>query len=168
MVRIHVSPRDAYGGQHIYVKGEQYEEPWYISMFFDAISIIKAILDFMEKMPTPISAALDAIFDIRSGAYGSVSVEDTPTGKRITWLSGHAERYRYVGIKLATDREKTRTITVEEVGYHFTDQYQLIYVYQSTTIPGMKFADFSRNEWQLFRHWAHKVRLDVETPLRIN
>jgi len=166
---IHVSPRDAYGGHTVFTAGNKYEEPWYVSLFFEAFSIIKSQLDLLEKIPGPISFIIDMIFDVRSGMFGGSQVEYTSTGVKITWWSGYAESYRYVGIGLKTAQTITRTIEVQEVDTN-TPPLGVNYPNFAITIPGVRDIEFGgySNVKQEFRHWGYAIRLYADTPLVVN
>jgi len=169
-ITLYISPSSAYKNFAVfYGSQDRYEEPWWVSMFFTGATIVKTALDLLGAIPGLLSYAIDIILDVRNAAWSGASARYTSDGRvEITWITGYAEWFKYVGIALATSETIDHTIQISKVevvgadgATYSTDPHAI-----SITLPFN--VQLYNTVSQSFRHWAYGMRYIYDTPMIIN
>ena len=163
-IQVLIAPPSAYRGYSIWYKEPRYKEPWYVSMFFDALTLVKRIADFLGVLPSYASYALDVILAIRNAAWSDSTVTTTSSGVYITWQSGYTESFKYVGISITPNTAIQRQISILEVDSDALCSWTKL----NATIPQTTGISYIGTvPLQPLRHWIYGMRYDFGVPLII-
>jgi hypothetical protein len=98
----------------VYAKGDQFEEPWFITWLFRIAQAVKSALDFFEKIPGPISWFIDTVLDLRGLLYPDYTVRRTSEYVEISWRAGLGDKFYQVAFEVKVS-PINRTIEVVDV-----------------------------------------------------
>ncbi|MGC8583848.1 MAG: hypothetical protein ACP5MH_08970 [Thermoproteus sp.] len=160
-IQLLITPPSAYRGYSIWYKEPRYQEPWLVSVFFVVLYVAKAIADFFGALGY-VSYSLDLVLAIRNAAWSDSTAAVTSNGVYITWQSGYAESFRYVGISIDTDVSIQHRVSILEVDSDMLCGWTML----NATVPQMKdVAYISTTTLQGLRHWIYRMRYSYDVPL---
>jgi hypothetical protein len=161
-VLFRVRPARAFGGVNsVYVKGNTYEEPWWLTWAFRLAQSVKTALDFFERIPGPLSWAIDRVFDLRSLSNPDIRISTTTDYVEVYWRAGLFDMLRQVAFEIKVS-QIDRTIEIDYARVA-TDYAHLCVGYVASPMPAVDLTT-ALPDLQYLRHWVFGMRVTEDVP----
>jgi len=160
-VRFRVRPAGAFGGVGgVYVKGDTYEEPWWLTWAFRVAQVVKSAADFFGLIPNPLSWFIDRVFDLRKLTEPIIRTSTTAEYVEVYWISGIFDKIYQVAFRIDVS-DRNRVIEVVDVGV--SGDHGLC-MFSPIAVPMPATAPPSVDDPQVMRHWIFGMRVTYDVP----
>jgi hypothetical protein len=156
-VRFRVRPAGAFAGPvNVYVKGDKFEEPWWLTWAFRVAQAVKTAADFFGLIPGPLSWFIDRVFDLRALLYPDTRISTTADYVEVYWRSGIYDKFYQVAFETGVS---TRDRVLEIVDVKVGTDYVLLCMWSPFTSL-MPAVDLNAPlDTQYLRHWVFGMRV---------
>jgi hypothetical protein len=166
-VRFIVTPARAFvkdDGVRVYVRGDAYREPWWVTWAFKLAQVVKSAADFFERMPGPLSWFIDRVFNLRSLSNPDIRISTTTDYVLVYWRAGLFDMFRQVAFEIGVS-QIDRTIVIDYVGVA-SSYAHLCAGYVVSPMPAVVTKDPDPDQ-QRVRHWVFGMRVLYDVPFVI-
>ena len=163
-VRFIVTPARAFGKDdsvRVYVRGDAYEEPWWLTWAFKLSQVVKTVLDFFERIPGPLSWYIDRVFNLRSLSNPDIRIFTNTDYVLVYWRAGIYDMFRQVAFEIGVS-QIDRTIVIDYVGVASSYGPHLCAGLVASPMPAVDLA--ARFDLQRLRHWVFGMRVTEHVP----
>jgi hypothetical protein len=150
----------------VYVKGDKFEEPWWLTWAFRVAQVVKSAADFFGLIPGPASWFIDRVFDLRALLDPAINTITTAEYVYVYWRAGIFDKFYQVAFEISASTTRDRVIEVGDVRVG-TDS-ALLCLPLPITSPMPAIAPPSVEDPQKMRHWVVGMRVRVNVPFVIN
>jgi hypothetical protein len=152
-----VRPAGAFAGPvNVYVKGDKFEEPWWLTWAFRVAQVVKSAADFFGLIPGPLSWFIDRVFDLRALLSPDIRISTTADYVDVYWRSGIYDKFYQVAFETGVS---TRDRVLEIVDVKVGTDYALLCMWSPFTSP-MPAVDLTApHDTQYLRHWVFGMRV---------
>jgi hypothetical protein len=156
-VRFRVRPAGAFTGPvNVYVKGDKFEEPWWLTWAFRVAQAVKSAADFFGLIPGPLSWFIDRVFDLRALLDPAAKTSITADYVEVSWRAGIFDKFYQVALETGVS---TRDRVLEIVDVRVGTDYALLCMWSPFTSP-MPAVDLNAPlDTQYLRHWVFGMRV---------
>jgi hypothetical protein len=161
-VRFRVRPAEAFAGVGgVYVKGDKYEEPWWLTWAFRVAQVVKTAVDFFGLIPNPLSWFIDRVFDLRRLTQPDIRTSTTAEYAEVYWRSGIFDKFYQVAFRIDVSR---RNRVIEIVNVKVMGDYDFC-MFSPIAVP-MPAIDQEPllDDMQKMRHWIFGMRVTYGVP----
>jgi hypothetical protein len=161
-VLFRVRPARAFRGvDSVYVKGDAYQEPWWVTWAFRLAQSVKTALDFFDRIPGPVGWFIDMVFGLRSLSNPDIRTLTTTDYVEVYWRAGLFDMFRQVAFEIGVS-QIDRTIEIDYARVA-TDYAHLCVGYVASPMPAVVTRDPDPDQ-QLVRHWVFGMRVLYDVP----
>jgi hypothetical protein len=146
----------------VYVKGDKFEEPWWLTWFFRVAQVAKSAADFFGLIPGPASWFIDRVFDLRALLNPDIRTSTTAEYVYVHWRAGVFDKFYQVAFEISVSATRDRVIEVGDV--RVGTDYALLCLSSPITSPMPAVAPPSVDDPQKMRHWVFGMRVTVNVP----
>ncbi len=160
-VRFRVRPAEAFAGVGgVYVKGDKYEEPWWLTWAFRVAQVVKSAADFFGLIPNPLSWFIDRVFDLRKLTQPDIRTSTTAEYVEVYWRPGMFDKFYQVAFGIDVSR---RNRVIEVVDVRVMGDYDYC-MFSPIAVPMPVVAPPSVEDPQVMRHWIFGMRVTNNVP----
>ncbi len=147
---------------NVYVKGDKYEEPWWLTWFFRVVQVVKSAADFFGLIPGPASWFIDRVFDLRKLTQPDINTITTAEYVYVHWRAGIFDKFYQVAFQIDAFPARDRVIEVGDV--RAGTAHALVCLSSPITSP-MPAVDLTvERDPQFLRHWVFGMRVTEKVP----
>jgi len=151
-----VRPAEAAVPVIVYVKGDKYEEPWWVTWAFRIGQAVKTALDFFGLLPGPLSWFIDRVFDLRALLNPGLMIWMTADYAEVSWRSGVYDKFYQV---LFETGGALRDRTIEVVDVRVSSDAAVLCMFSPLTSPMPRLDTTAPPDLQDLRHWVFGMRV---------
>jgi hypothetical protein len=157
-----VRPAGAYRGPvNVYVKGDKFEEPWWLTWAFRIAQVVKSAADFFGLIPGPASWFIDRVFDLRALLNPDIKIFTTAEYVEVYWRAGIFDKFYQVAFETGVI---VRDRVLEVVDVRVGTDYALLCM-SSPITSSMPAVDLDApSDPQYLRHWVFGMRVTDDVP----
>ena len=158
-----VRPASAFRGvDNVYVKGDIYQEPWWLTWFFRAAQVVKSAADFVGAIPGPLSWFIDRVFGLRKLTHPNINTITTAEYVYVHWRAGIFDRLYQVAFEISISSERDRVIEIGDVRVGTNTALSCLSSPITSPMPAVDVAE--RRDPQFLRHWVFGMRVTENVP----
>ncbi len=158
-----VRPAEAFAGvDRVYVKGDKFEEPWWLTWFFRVAQVLKSAADFVGAIPGPLSWFIDRVFGLRALTNPNINTITTAEYVYVHWRAGIFDKFYQVAFEISASTARDRVIEVGDV--RVGTNTALSCLPSPITSPMPAIAPPSVDDQQKMRHWVFGMRVTINVP----
>jgi hypothetical protein len=146
----------------VYVKGDKFEEPWWLTWAFRVAQVVKSAADFAGLIPGPASWFIDRVFGLRALAHPNINTITTAEYVYVHWRAGIFDKFYQVAFEISASTARDRVIEVGDV--IVGTNTALLCLSSPITSPMPAIAPPSVEDTQKIRHWVFGMRVKVNVP----
>jgi len=157
-VRFRVRPAGAFVGPvNVYVKGDKFEEPWWLTWAFRVAQVMKSAADFVGAIPGPLSWFIDRVFDLRALLYPDIRTSTTAEYVDVYWRAGIYDKFYQVAFGTGVVSERDRVIEIVDVRVGTDSTHLCMSSPLTSPMPAVDPNAFF--DMQYLRHWVFGMRV---------
>ena len=145
----------------MYVKGDKYEEPWWVTWAFRIGQAVKTALDFIGLLPGPLSWFIDRVFDLRALLNPVLTIWMTADYAEVSWRSGVYDKFYQVAFETGV---ALRDRTMEVVDVRASSDAAVLCMFSPLTSPMPRLDITAPRDLQDLRHWVFGMRVTSDVP----
>jgi hypothetical protein len=140
-VLFRVRPARAFAGVNsVYVKGNTYQEPWWLTWAFKLTQAVKTAADFFKRIPGPLSWFIDRVFDLRSLSNPDIRISTTTDYVEVYWRAGLFDMLRQVAFEIGVYQiDRTIEIDYARVAsvFHYSWLVAVVWIFLWNLVGGL-------------------------------
>jgi hypothetical protein len=153
-----VRPASAFRGvDNVYVKGDKYEEPWWLTWFFRAAQVVKSAADFVGAIPGPASWFIDRVFGLRKLTQPNINTITTAEYVYVHWRAGIFDKFYQVAFEINISSERDRVIEIGDVRVGTDTALSCLSSPITSPMPAVDLT--APHDTQYLRHWVFGMRV---------
>jgi len=161
-VQFRIRPANAFAGPvNVYVKGDKFEEPWWLTWAFRMAQGVKTVLDFLGLIPGPLSWFIERVFDLRALLYPDIRISTATEYVEIFWRSGLYDKFYQVAFETGTS---IRDRTIEVVNVEVSSDTTRLCMFSPLASPTPAVDPHAPPDTQYLRHWVFGMRATYHIP----
>jgi hypothetical protein len=150
------------GVGNVYVKGDKFEEPWWLTWFFRVAQVVKSAADFFGLIPGPASWFIDRVFDLRKLTQPNIDTITTAEYVYVHWRAGIFDKFYQVAFQIDAFPARDRVIEVGDVRVGTNTALSCLSSPITSPMPAVDVT--ARRDPQFLRHWVFGMRVTENVP----
>ncbi len=147
---------------NVYVKGDKFEEPWWLTWFFRVAQVVKSAADFVGAIPGPLSWFIDRVLDLRALTRPDITIITTAEYVYVHWRAGIFDKLYQVAFEIRAFPARDRVIEVGDVRVGTNTALSCLSSPITSPMPAVDLT--ARFDLQRLRHWVFGMRVTENVP----